>query len=409
MQEPVERSVLFMNTKKFFPILFALMLGGLLWSRAVLSLVNIAWLFFIIANHHTWKPGWKKNPLLIWSVCPLLLYFFGWWQDPLQAKNYDYLLSLLVYPVAALAVGSIHIEETKKICLKIWAVASVSGLLYPITWFMINSSKAIQSYGEGSSLPVFMDNDHLRFGMFLCAGFLFLVVHKTKKSLQKNLLLLFMLCIIFFLAVRTAWLMVLITIFCFLLLPEKGATRTNTLKKIKVSLLLVAVTVLACFVFPTVQKKIAYTIYDWQQYQPGQYHSGFSDGARRAVNAAAWKAVTKEDRSNRGWDGVAPAISAAFEKYFPGATPDFHWPFNQYLFWWMGSGFAGMLLFAAWLFYPVLWGWKNNNKAVIAWSLAIAASCLFESNLVFQYGIWLHAWPMALLWTQKNQASLFTS
>lgn len=398
-----------MSKKNISVLLFAVMLGGLLWSRAVLSLVHIAWFFLIVASYQSWKTGWNKNPLLIWSICPLFLYLSGWWQHPFETKNYDYLLTLLVYPVAAFAVSSLPAGETKKDFRKIWAVAIVIGLAYPVSWFIMNSNKAIQSYGEGGSLPVLMDNDHLRFGIFLCAGFLFLISCKMNNKIQQALLRLLLLLVIFFLAVRTAWLMVLLICICFLLLPGTSLTREIVFKKLKLFLLLVSAVAVAYFIFPTVQKKIAYTVYDWQQYKPGYYNPDFSDGARRAINYTAWEAVTKEHGSGKGWSGIPQTLTVAFEKHFPGSSPDFQWPFNQYLFWWMGSGSAGMILFTAWLLYPVLWGWRNSNKAVVAWSLAIAASCFFESNLVFQYGVWLHAWPMALLWNRKNQADLFAA
>jgi hypothetical protein len=396
-----------MSKKNISGLLFAVMLGGLLWSRAILSLVHIAWFFLIAAGYQNWKQGWKKNPLLIWSICPLFLYLAGWWQDPLDAKNYDYLLTLLVYPVAAFSVNSMDNGETKKDFGKIWAAATVIGLVYPIGFFMMNSSRLIQSYGEGSSAPVLMDNDHLRFGVFLCAGFLLLISGKMKKPKQQTVLSLLLLLLIFFLAVRTAWLMALLICICFLLLPGTGATKKIIRKKTTFFILLVSAVAVAYCIFPTVQKKIAYTVYDWQQYKPGHYNPDFSDGARRAINYTAWEAVTKEHGSGKGWSGIPQALTVTFEKYFAGTSPGYQWPFNQYLFWWMGSGLAGMILFTAWLLYPVLWGWKNNNKAVIAWSVAMAASCFFESNLAFQYGVWLHAWPIALLWNRKNQADLF--
>jgi hypothetical protein len=68
----------------------------------------------------------------------------------------------------------------------------------------------------------------------------------------------------------------------------------------------------------------------------------------------------------------------------------------------MGSGIIGMLLFTAWLYYPFLYGWKKKNNGLVYWTVAITASCLVESTLALQYGVFLHAWPLALLWNSNG-------
>ena len=67
----------------------------------------------------------------------------------------------------------------------------------------------------------------------------------------------------------------------------------------------------------------------------------------------------------------------------------------------MGSGWWGALLFSAWLFYPAIVGFKQKNKGIIIWSFAIAISCLAEATLNYQYGVFLHIWPIAILWQRE--------
>ena len=254
----------------------------------------------------------------------------------------------------------------------------------------------------GQSLPTFMDTDHVRFSIFLCSSFLFLLIYNTSRSLQSSLLKIGLFLLIIFLSVRTGWVILFVITVCFIIWPDGRLVKKNIVQAFTVFILLVFTAVAAYSIFPTVQQKIAYTVYDWQQYQPGTYDSNYSDGARRAVNYTAWQAVRHTGGSNTGWAGIAAALQTAFAKYFSGAVLNYGWPFNQYLFWWMGSGWWGMLLFSAWLFYPVYWGIKYKNKGLVCWTLAIAASCFAESTLVLQYGVWLHAWPIAILWKQRH-------
>jgi O-antigen ligase len=143
-------------------------------------------------------------------------------------------------------------------------------------------------------------------------------------------------------------------------------------------------------------------VYDWQQYSQQADRLKYSDGARRLLNAVAWDAITEKNQSNLGWAGIAPALQTAFSQQYPGEILPFKWPFHQWLFWWMGAGLIGMILFTAWLFFPVLQGFRKNNSGAIAWTLVITASCWVESTLSFQYGVWLHAWIGAAAWYMQK-------
>jgi hypothetical protein len=393
-----------MTKKNIAILLFALMFGGLFWSRAVLSITQGAWLLFALVSYRAWKPSVTRDPLMLWSICPLLLFVLGYWQQPFQAANYDYLLTLTAYPVTALAVRSFSITVIKKYWLKIWAWATLVGLLYPLLWYLLHITGSNKAYGMGQSLSTFMDTDHVRFSIFLCSSFLFALIFRANNSLQKKIITGALFLIIVFLSVRTAWVILFIIIICFIICNNEQNRRNNMLRAVKVFVFVACLSATAYYIFPTVHQKIAYTVYDWQQYKPGTYDSNYSDGARRAINYTAWQAVTHANGSNIGWAGIPNTLQQFFAKSFPGAVLNYGWPFNQFLFWWMGSGWWGMLLFTAWLLYPLYWGWKHQNKGLVCWTVAIAVSCLAECTLTLQYGVWLHAWPLAILWRfQKSK------
>jgi hypothetical protein len=68
----------------------------------------------------------------------------------------------------------------------------------------------------------------------------------------------------------------------------------------------------------------------------------------------------------------------------------------------MGSGWLGTFLFSGWLFYPAIVGFKQKNKGLIIWTFAIGISCLVETTLNYQYGVFLHVWPIVILWQQET-------
>jgi hypothetical protein len=385
------------NRKYIVVALMILLLAGLLWSRALLSISTGLWVIFFLLNPNEWGKLILKNNLLIWCFAPLLLFFMGTWQDPSNEKNYQLLLTFCAYPVAALAATYFDKLLLAKKIIPIWIVTALIALLFPIGWFLLYSKEAIIGYGSGKSLPVFMDNDHLRFGIFLCSALLLSLTLNIKTKTNKIVFLILATSILF-LAVRTAWIMAFIIVIGYLLnsfitisTPNKKQLIWKTLGGISVVLMLV-------FSIPTAKQKIAYTIFDWQQYNSQQYDNSYSDGVRRAINNVSWKMINQKKIESIGWAAIPSTLQTNFSEQYNGSSTQFGWPFNQWLFWWIGAGWWGTILFTIWLFYPAYIGWKQKNIFLITWTIAIAASCLVECTLNYQYGVFLHVWPIVFCW-----------
>ncbi|MDE3253984.1 MAG: hypothetical protein KGO92_14360, partial [Bacteroidota bacterium] len=198
-------------TKKHIPIaLFFLMVFGLLCSRAILSITEGCWLVYALFHMHDWRKKIFTNPLLIWSLCPVFLFLLGTWQQPLQISNYDFLLTLFAYPVAAFALFSWQKDHPRKTIHRIWFAATLTGILYSLFYFFQNSQSLLEGLGKGQSLPTLMDDDHLRFGIFLCAGLTLLLFSNSVKPIVKSCLAVGLLGFLLFLSVRTAWVMALV-------------------------------------------------------------------------------------------------------------------------------------------------------------------------------------------------------
>jgi hypothetical protein len=384
-------------------VLGIIMLAGLLWSRALLSISMGLMLIYAL---YFWKKidiesvksiaFHLKNPLLIWCCSPLILLFAGIYQDGFTAISLQLLLTFSVYPIAGLTAIVAEKFDFTKTFSQPWIHAALIALLYPISWFLFHANTVIEEYGKGKSLPVFMDNDHLRFSMFLCSALLFTLL-PISNARYKKISFVILLAAILFLSVRTAWVMAFIilsgyAIYCF--------TRNQELKKIDLVKLFIGLILIvgALYVFPTTQQKIRYSIYDWQQYNSKGYDSSYSDGVRRAVNAVAWGSIKDNHATSIGWSAIPETIKHKFSQQFNGSKTQYGWPFNQWLFWWMGSGFIGMLVFSIWLLYPAWYGFKYKNPFLVIWTIAIAVSCLVESTLNYQYGVFLHVWPLLICW-----------
>jgi len=387
-----------MLKKNLSVYLLIILLGALFWSRAILSITVAVWAvisFFQIIKENK---SALKSGMFIWSLIPLSLWLLGAWQEPMGKLNFDYFLTLTGYPAIILIVFATPKEIIENKWIKIWLWATALALTYPLFWYLKDFTAAHKSYGTGQSLPTFMDTDHVRFSIFLCASFLFIlcsnIIQKKLKIIFGVLLFIFIL----FLSVRTGWVLLLSIIFLYVLLNFIKSKQNNISQLLKGSIILIASITILYFAFPNMQQKIAYSIWEYQQYQPGNYNPNFSDGTRRSINDAAWKWIQTNTSTNTGWQSVPATLQSAFSKYFIHQTTEFGWPFNQWLYWWMGSGWWGMLLFSIWLFYPLAKAFQQNNFGIICWTLAIALSCIVETTLNYQYGVLLHVLPLAILW-----------
>ncbi|WP_295234633.1 O-antigen ligase family protein [Sediminibacterium sp.] len=391
--------------KRATNILLALaiiMLGGLLWSRAILSismgLMAVYAIYYLKQNNAD-----LFSPLFFWCVSPLLLAFTGIYQAGFTEANLSFLLTLMVYPIAGItAIAGEKFAFTKTISQP-WIHAALIALLYPLGWLVLHTNEAFELYGQGRTLPVFMDTDHIRFSIFLCSALLFTLL-PVSNARYKKISFAILFGAILLLAVRTGWVIagIIIVGYGIYYLKSKPAINRNRTRNILIALItLIAILVIT----PTIQQKIRYTLYDWNIYNTKGYDSTYSDGVRRAINTVALKAIKEDHSTAIGWSAIPSALQQKFTQVWNGQKTQYGWPFNQWLFWWMGSGWWGMVLFTAWLFYPVWYGYRNKNPFLIIWTLAIAFSCLVETTINYQYGALLHVWPLLVCWLTFKKSS----
>lgn len=383
------------SNNNYADILFLLMLIGLLFSRALLSFSQVFWIFWIMRD-------WKNNhaftdPLVIWSSIVPFIGLLGCWQHFFQGNHFDYILTLIMYPIAFQVCSRIPLIRLQQWITYI-GIAALIGIIYALVSYWQQSTFWQKAYGAGRSLPTFMDGDHVRFGLFLCGtGCLLLITHQF-STIKRVVFIGALIVAIAFMAVRTAWVGMLLILLIYglyhLLHTSKKKSKVIILAAGLATLLIVG---FAYRYFPTVQQKWAYTRYDWQQFSQDSSSLRYSDGARRIINSLAWKDITENNATNLGWGNIAGSLRTTFENAYPGYPVTFTWPFNQWLYWWMGAGLGGMLLFSIWLFYPFITGCRPFKWGRISWTLTIAAACLVESTLSFQYGVWIHAWIGAIL------------
>ena len=199
--------------KAWLPVLLMIIsLAGLLWSRAVLSLSAALWVIWLFTHSRKDIAQKENKSLLIWGIAPVLMALLGCWQNGFNKEDLDHLLTLSTYIVAAFAGSLIAAKQQQSALLKYWVWISLIALSYPIFWYITHYQEALIRYGSGQTVPVWMDHDHVRFGMFVaiscCISFVLYIDQKAMRLIS-----LFLLLAILLLAIRTAWIMILVMIF----------------------------------------------------------------------------------------------------------------------------------------------------------------------------------------------------
>ncbi|MBX9779718.1 MAG: O-antigen ligase family protein [Chitinophagaceae bacterium] len=405
------------SRKNIVIIIFLLTVVGLIWSRALLSISAGLWFVVALVCLYKKQLNFKHEPLWIWSLSALALWLPGLWQAPFANTNYDLLLSWLAYPAIALGAIVIHAVGVASVCRKIWIYGAAIAALYPILWLLLHITNALTLIKTGKAIPVFMDNDHLRFSIYLASALLLSFSLENKKI--KRILILFFLTAILLLSVRTGIILAAIIFISHwsvvigqwwnrrnVALRQAQGDKRSTVYRLsstfyRPSSIIYCLVLLFCL--PLLYQKLNYTLYDYQQFNTKGYDANYSDGVRRAINKASIKAIENNFIGGVGWNNIKPTIQQYFYQQYLQAPP-FSWPFSQYLFWLLGAGIIGLLSSTAWLLFPIWPGWLIKQKEWMIWSIAIAVSCLVESNLSYQFGITLHAWPLWLA-TINNQRS----
>jgi len=207
-----------MRKKQLSIYLFIILLGGMFWSRALLSITISVWAIISFIDIYQTNKSFFKSRVFKWSLLPLFFWLLGSWQEPMGKLNYDYLLTLSAYPATIFIVQANAKECVIQQWIKIWLAATMVGLAYPLYWYFGHFTEVHQAYGSGQSLPTFMDTDHVRFSIFLCASFLLVLSSSIFKPLQKLLIAGILFVAILFLAVRTGWVLATCILILFTLL-----------------------------------------------------------------------------------------------------------------------------------------------------------------------------------------------
>ena len=158
---------------------------------------------------------------------------------------------------------------------------------------------------------------------------------------------------------------------------------------------IVMITVLVAMLFyatiPTLRNRIQYVVYDFSNYSTGNVMPGYNDAARWLSMKAGYQIMQTHPLYGVGfgdmyteidqWHQINHPNSFAYERFYPA---------NEWLVYGTGSGWAGMICFAAG-FFLLLYATTSKNILSVILSVVSIIPFLIDDSLEGQYGVLLLA------------------
>ena len=402
------------------PSLIVLMWGGLLWSRALLSICFI--LFVVLSVIFEGKRSFEIIRASFWLQLMLALVVVyalsGFWSDDKAQwiRTVQVKLPLLFMPFT---LGSL-VKITKQIHLRLLYILALlvmisTGWSYVMYFF---TEDITLSYLRAKVLPVAMYDDHVRYS-WLIVVLVAMLLDRWVKMVDTNErwivlgLIAYLVVFLHILAAKTGVLGMYIVIALFIWKQLSGKWR---LYGWAIVLLL---PIISWYCMPSFQNRLRFIWWDFQHYSTGKYTEGLSD-APRILSFQAGGAIIKAHpimgvgsgdvlQQTREWYQIHAPFLKPYEQLLPS---------NQFLLF-ICSGGILMGLIALILFLSPFWI-KSMQKSFLWFAFHTIAmfGYMYEIGLEVQNGVFIFVFFSIYIYgknlpkakaTDENEKELFRS
>lgn len=362
------------------------------YAKAVPSMAMIGLIVF--ACWHTWyvKPDFNANrDLTMMSVGMMLLYAIQF----LTSESYPYLLEriqiklpIMLLPLAFMMGPELKRNDLRKIGMVFLAITLATELFILIR-FACHFDAYMELIRKSQNIPGPIN--HIRFSlmcvMSVALAFDWLFVHRitNQRYLRWFLFAVLFTGIVFVHAysVRSG-LLALYGIMMFTLirtLLKEGSRRMKWLLMLLILLLPLA----AWMMMPSIRQKITASLHDIQHYRENLSNEFNSLGKRMVSYQVALKVFKENPVLGCGIGDLEKVNTEHFRRDHPDVETVII-PHNQFIYFMMGSGLVGLILFTLSFFYPVF---LKRNHGYLVWIqfLILLIAFQIEPMLETQLGV----------------------
>lgn len=307
----------------------------------------------------------------------------GYWLERIRIK-----LPFLLLPLAFINLPKFNTRQYHSLFYFFLIIVSCSAIPVVIN-YVTHFEEIIQSIHKGKAVPTPIN--HIRYSLMiafaiLCGALLWWKNFYLKYKWERHLILVltsFLLVVIHILSVRSGLLVLYLTL-GILSLRFVFDTRRYFLGSAMIGAIILA-PLIAYQVVPSLQSKINYMQYDFEQYMNGNIKN-FSDAERFISIEAGIKIGNKNPVIGVGAGDLKMALAEYYKNEFPNVSHP-KMPHNQLVSVYAGTGLLGLIIFLFAFFYP-LW-YKRNFRDPFLLSICLIVFCSFfvENTLENAIGV----------------------
>jgi O-antigen ligase len=329
---------------------------------------------------------------VLWVAFYFISYFWShnipYWSTRTQVK-----LPLLFLPLAFAFMPQFSLKQLH-IYTAVLQGLLLTGVAYSLYFFISNPQFYIDGYKVSHVLPTIPENDHIRFSLMVAGGIIWSVfffpkiTHKAFKVF--TIITLVLLSIYLHLLAARAGLVawyVFIALWLVYLLFHPQTRKTG----LALLLLIATACTIAINTIPTLRERIGYFKWTMMVFQEGQRNGLYSDMGRVMSYDIALRLIKEKPLLGTGAGNLLDTMKDRYEKWYPEVADEQRLiPHNMVLNVGVACGIPAMLVFVAWLLYPLTKIKRNRNGFFffIVW-LVMLIPLMVEPVLEVQYGVFV--------------------
>lgn len=267
--------------------------------------------------------------------------------------------------------------------------------------FALHSEEILANLGQGQPVPV--PRNHIRFNLILATailvgGWLWEQRYYARYAWERKVLMvavILMFVFIHVLSVRSG----IVTLYAALLFSVfRFVVRTRRWKAGLLTLLIIIITpVLAVLSIPSLQNRLAYMAWDWQQYQRND-GDDYSDSERWVSFSAGIQMWQENPWLGVGTGDLPMEVQRIVNQRFPKYTIEPKLPHNQFIYILAGTGLIGFLLSMLAFLWPIVTGGRRHFYLFAIFQIITLISFLVEYTIETSIGVAYYLFYLCWFW-----------
>ncbi len=414
-----------LRQKLAFWICVALIVA-LLYSKFVLTLGMIGLVLLSIldeqdhklslASTTTLKDRWftflRRKDFLVITFFFFIVLCSGIYSSDLEywAERLRIKLPFLLLPFAFASLPAFSYRQYAGLFYCFLITVSIStipvGLNYALNFEAIN-----QSIGMGKAIPTPIN--HIRYSLLLSFAVLSGIILWWRKFHWRNqrertlilCLSLYLFVFLHLLSVRSGLVVLYISILVlglrFIFYSRRYLLGTFLM------LCLAALPIIAFYTIPSLQQKIRYTLYDYDQYRKGNIDN-LSDSERLISIEAGLVLASQNPLWGKGAGDLKKEVKRYYQTFYPNISHP-KLPHNQFVSVLAGTGIIGFTFFLFAFLFPLKYHHNYRDDFLLVLHVIVFFSFLVENTIENAIGVAFYALFLLVGLNQKNSSTKITT